>query len=187
MLHWNCRRKLEANRRSLTQTLHRAKRHTSDQRRSRKVSSCLGWEKASGNGVGHPCQGNALAGSPSAATKYSHGSKVQDRQTGQKKEGDGKRLRWKINSREEKLFKAAWLNIGFFAKEQWRNKDDWDWTKGLREGMEWDLTAQAEQIRKDIGQENPQPSQKSFSGLRSETKIPGSNHTFVWPLSEMWK
>lgn len=53
--------------------------------------------------------------------------------------------------------------------------------------MEWDLTAQAEQSRREIGQQSLQPPQKRSFGLSTEAEIPGSNHTRVWPPSEMWK
>lgn len=53
--------------------------------------------------------------------------------------------------------------------------------------MERDLTAQAEQSRRQTGQQSLQPPQKCSSGLSTEAETPGPNHTCVWPPSEMWK
>lgn len=57
----------------------------------------------------------------------------------------------------------------------WLNQGARDWT---------DLTAQAEYVRKETGQERLQLSQECSSGLRTAAKIPGSRHISVWPASD---
>lgn len=62
-------------------------------------------------------------------------------------------------------------------KMTWLNQGARNWT---------DLTAQAEYVRKETGQERLQLSQERSSGLRTVGKIPGSRHISVWPASDMW-
>lgn len=65
-----------------------------DQRGRRKVSSCLGWEKASGTRVLLPRQGSALAGSLSAATVHSWVQRPGQADRAEKEQkSKGKRLR----------------------------------------------------------------------------------------------
>lgn len=155
--------------------------------RKQKVSGCVGWEKASSSSqMSMPRESPARQ--PGAAR--APWAKGWDRQAGKSKPGrvmGRKRPRWKTGSREEKPFKDARLNMGLFAKEQGRNKDDLAWTKALREGTERDLTAQAEQSRREVGQQSLQPPQEHSFGLSTEAEIPGSSHTCVWPPSETWK
>lgn len=149
-------------------------------KRKQEVSGCVGWGKASRS---------SQSSMPRESPARQPGT-VWDRQAGKREPGrvmGRKRPRWKTGGRGEKPFKDARLNMGFFAKEQRRNKDDLAWTKAPREGMQRDLTAQAEQSRREIGQQSLQPPQKRSLGLSTEAQIPGSNHTCVWPPSEMWK
>lgn len=126
-------------------------------KRKQKVSGWVGWEKASRSSqMAMPRESPARQPGAARAPR----PKGWDRQAGKSKPGrvmGRKRPRWKTGSREEKPFKDARLNMGLFAKEQWRNKDDLAWTKALREGTERDLTAQAEQSRREVGQQSPAP------------------------------
>lgn len=162
--------------------LHEEWRGRKNKRGSRRWVA-VGWKR-------HQEQSELRArGEPCQAAWGSHGSLEQrPGQAGKSKPG----RRWEERDpdgnqagREEKPFKDARLNMGLFAKEQWGNKDGLAWTEALREGMQRDLTAQAEQSRRRLGSKGSSPHRNAPLG--TEAEIPGSNHSCVWPPSEMCK
>lgn len=80
-------------------------------KRKQEVSGCVGWGKAS-----RSSQSSLPRESPARHPGQCLGQAGREEQAWK---GEGrKRPRWKTGSREEKAFKDAQLNRGFFAKEQ---------------------------------------------------------------------
>lgn len=106
-----------------------------------EVSGCVGWGKASRR-VRSPWQGRAL---PAArAAKGPKAGTGRERQPGRVM--GRKRPRWKTGSREEKPFKDAQLNMGFFARSREGTRMTWPGPKRWgreRRGI-WQLRTEQE-------------------------------------------